>query len=933
MVRFPEKTKWTVAVLTASLLLFTTCKLELGESPIGPPVNRGVDVDTTYMFDVSSTRSVLKADGIDSSIITAQLTNSRGNAVVNDTIRFTTNGIGVLTNEYIATDSSGKATVILRSNQVNDTCVVTAQWVGTSRTDSVRVIFSGVKIKLETDNTTLKINAFATITAQLLDGADVPIGGDSIAFSTAAGVFENNRTTYRTQLDPSGKTSVRVTARATGLVTFYATCRDLRDSISITFDSTTGPVVGTRYLHLTASKTQLKADNSDSAIITATLVDSNSNPVVGDTVEFRCVPPGMGNIDKYAIIQSNGKGSVTLRSRAVNGVCLVKAYSTKDSASIAITFSGVKLRLESDVGDLKINEDANLTAVLSDASGNPIGGDTVIFRATNGVFSNGSSTFQTFLDPNGYARAKVTSPSAGTVRVYASALNSSDSLSIVFTNNALLLVASKATLTVGGTDQSQLTATYVDGSNRPVVGATVTFSTNAGTITTATTTTDASGKAYSALRSANFAGTATVVASTSAGNAVVKINFVSAIPAHLAFTLSPDNIGINGGISSLTATVTDANDNMVTGAEVNFRILKGPGGGEYIDKPVVATQNGIAHAQLYAGSVPSQYRGCLVMAAVGSIADTSKLTISGEPYAISVARPQSDTVQVENVGQMDESTFDYNVGAVVVDINGNPVADGTRVNFSAVVSGMAVHRLMFDGWTGVGSADDEKKPKYTWRVWDVPFEDINNNKRMDENDLTLDFNDAIACRGDDVNGDGVCDFNPLQHDLWFDFNDNGIVDTVTRTVISRDTTIISGTDTTTVTVYDTITTYPGCEPFIFVEGIRVWADLNPNGVWDMDELIRDVNGNNRFDVPASGDLRWYEYECLPYWYRQRFDFTQNDFGVSVTTSATCKNGVAYAKLTYPRQFARRLVTMINAEANGVRDRDGERFVLPVIVGK
>jgi hypothetical protein len=118
-----------------------------------------------------------------------------------------------------------------------------------------------------------------------------------------------------------------------------------------------------------------------------------------------------------------------------------------------------------------------------------------------------------------------------------------------------------------------------------------------------------------------------------------------------------------------------------------------------------------------------------------------------------------------------------------------------------------------------------------------------------------------------------------------------------------------------------------------VGDVRIWADLYPNGVWDTRELVRDVNGNNRFDIPASGDRRWYEYECLPYWFRERFDFSKNDFGIAVTTSTSTVNGVAYAKLTYPRQLARRLITLVNAEANGVRDRDGERFTLPVITGK
>jgi hypothetical protein len=88
------------------------------------------------------------------------------------------------------------------------------------------------------------------------------------------------------------------------------------------------------------------------------------------------------------------------------------------------------------------------------------------------------------------------------------------------------------------------------------------------------------------------------------GKRLIKINFLAAAPKKIKLTVSPDNIGVNGGIATLTATVTDTNGNMVTGANVNFRIIKGPGGGEYIDKPVVTSQNGIAHAQL----LPAPFR-------------------------------------------------------------------------------------------------------------------------------------------------------------------------------------------------------------------------------------------------------------------------------------------------------------------------------------
>ena len=737
------------------------------------------------------------------------------------------------------------------------------------------------------------------------------------------------------------------------------------------FDSTK-VIVGTQQFHLYTSKTQLKADNSDTATIMALLINDHNAPAVGDTVVFSC---NLGVIyPDSAAVDKTGWARVTLRSMKVNGPCIVKARAIKsgDTASTVITFGGITVRLESDATDLKINENATVTALLADGSGNPIGGDPITFTTSGGLFSNNAVTYTTLLDPSGRATINVTSKSASTIKVYAAALNTYDSIPIVYTNNAIGLSATPTTLKTGGTDEAQLVATFVDGSGKPMPNVAVAFSTNAGTITKASAVTDASGKAYSSLKSATFSGTATVVASTYAGNAVVKVTFTATLVRSIKLAISPDNIGVNGGVATLTATVLDSNNNMVSGANVNFRILKSPGGGENIDNPVVTTQNGIAHAQLFAGSVPSMYRACLVSASVGAFADTSKLTISGEPYAISVARPQSDTVTVPRAGVMNDATFDFFAGAVVSDINGNPVADGTRVNFSAVVSGMAVHQRYFVKWSGLGSTLSEKSAVMGYTTLDIPFEDINNNFHMDENDLKLDFNDAVASRGDDVNGDGVCDFNPTQHDLWIDFNGNGKIDAgststpdVMQVPILKDTTYRVSSDTVIreivkivppdtiwfdslmvvshlVTKTDTIgfrldtvgfsKSYNGAEPSIIVDGVRIWADLYPNGQWDTTELVRDVNGNGKYDAPASGDRRWWELECLPYWFGQRFDFDKNDFGIAITTSAVTQGGVANAHLTYPRQLARRLIVSVNAEANGVRDRNGERFVLPVIVG-
>ncbi|MGA2507146.1 MAG: Ig-like domain-containing protein [Chitinispirillaceae bacterium] len=973
--------KYAVA---AAAIFIATCTMKLGDEPIGPSVNQQNQPDTTVLLTVTSTMTALKADGVDSAIITARLRDIQGTPLFGETIEFYNNIITGTDTSAInwritsVTDSTGRTAIIYYGAKVNGTSRITVVAPKHHDTAYVNIVLSGVNINLHANQSKVHVGDSAIITAILLDGSGNPIiRGDSIVFSTATGRFPGGNSIYRTKFDPAGQAAVKMTSLSTGTVMVRVSSVGINDSIPITFDSTSVVIVGARKFHISSSKTQLKADNSDTATVTATVVDQNNNPAMGDSIFFSC---NIGIIGAFALVDSNGDAKVRLRAMPINGTCFIQARDTKtmDTASTYVLFSGITLTLGSDQTNLNINNNATVSAILKDGSGNPIGGDTVVFSTKQpGKFSNNTTTFRALLDPTGRAEATITSNSATRIDVSASCLNSGDTITLFFTNNAITLTSAKrdTALVIGGNDSTLLTATYLDSTAHVVSGATVTFYANAGTITKSTAVTDINGHATTWLKSANFSGTATVEASiTGVGNALATVTFAAAKIKSIKLTITPDNISINGGVATLSAIVRDINDNLVNLADVNFKILNGPGGGEYIDKPVATTSNGKAGAQLYAGSVPSMYRGVLVSASVhDTIADSCKITISGEPYAISVAYPNEDTVTVPDAGHLNATTFDYFMGAVVCDINGNPVADGTRVNFSAVVTGMAVHRLVFAGWSGLGSgANTEVKPKYAYNLWDIPFEDINNNFHRDQNDLTLQYgvgrgyvtqNPANAARGDDVNGDGHCDFDPTIHDLWYDFNDNGKVDTGLSVVQKIDSTprLDSTIDTacydtiihlllpsphdTAVNVchlffkkdtigykYDTTRSmiFTGAEPYITVSGAMIWADLYPDGVWNTSELVRDVNGNGRYDIPASGDRRWWEYENLPYWRGLPFNFDQNDYGIAITTSATTTGGVANVELSYPRELARRLIVSVNVESNGVRDRTGARFVLPVI---
>jgi len=144
-----------------------------------------------------------------------------------------------------------------------------------------------------------------------------------------------------------------------------------------------------------------------------------------------------------------------------------------------------------------------------------------------------------------------------------------------------------------------------------------------------------------------------------------------------------------------------------------------------------------------------------------------------------------------------------------------------------------------------------------------------------------------------VNGDGVCDYSPYTWDFWWDFNGNGVCD-------------------------------PGVGEAYYVDQMgrtdsSIFADLNGNGARDSSELLIDHDGNGVCDLPASGDFRFSMWEGLPDLFSRNFRFEDNSFGVLIDNSSVTKGGVAYARLTYPRNFARKLFVLVDAECQGVRD--------------
>ncbi len=958
---------FSILPVLAITALFLFC--DLGEQPLGPTIGKDtvtiiddIIIDSILTWESGTMEifvdpSDLPASSEKTASVKVRLFNNLHNPIVGREIFFAATH-GLIPSGAI-TDNSGIAAVMFTSEPIDTEASIFA-WIYEvdKKGDSTQIVvkqtvtISGITVSVIPSSNNALINTIVPVTIFVTDADGKPVSNKPVYLS-------GGKVDTLTTLGNGTVTTSVTSAVDLSVVIITAMSQNVSETSIVKFwkvipDDIIDPVVGIRDLRIFSSKAQLKADNTDYATITAIYINEKNNPAVGDSIQFSS---DLGIIQKFGVIDPTGRTSVTLQSTPVNGICNVEAFAvgTEDSALTKVIFSGVSLQLTADPIDLKTGQYSTVQALLTDASNHPIEGDTVSFTVTGtgAVFEDGSTTKDVVPNTNGIAEVKVTSSSASTARVKADALHVSDSTAIHFTNSILTLTASPTIINIGGSAYSTLRATYRDANNALVSGAWIHFYTNAGELSRDSAVT-VDGIATSNLYSAQFANIATVQASASDGVAETTVEFAAINADSVDLKISPDNISVNGGVAVLTVTVIDPQGNMVSGATVNFKILKGPGGDEYIDKPAVISKDGIARTNLHAGSQPSQYRGCEVAASVGAIADTSKMTISGEPYVITVSRPQDDTVVVTNVGQINETTFKYYVGAVVQDVNGNNVADGMEVHFSAVISGMQVGVKRFVRWD---FSLDDIKPVYTYDPFDVYFEDINNNLVMDPNiDLKLDFNNAVATRGDDVNGDGIMDYDPTVYDLFYDFDFNGVCDVnnpepylemskkyITE-LIGYDTTITPRVDTTiTPTVVGNIVTYDTTYAVVYDTVItdntviidstyEIWADLNNNGKWDKSELYNDHNNDKVLDTPASGDFIHTLWEMRPQFFERPLYFDKNDFAVVIEASAVTKDGVAHATLTYPRQLAHRLLASINAEINGIRDKDGERFGLPVLIG-
>ncbi len=277
--------------------------------------------------------------------------------------------------------------------------------------------------------------------------------------------------------------------------------------------------------------------------------------------------------------------------------------------------------------------------------------------------------------------AQVTLKSAtnlGTATVTATCGGVNGSASVTFVAgavNAVTVTANPANLSAGSSTLSTIQATATDKDGNPSSGETIAFTALFGSLSNAAAVTNASGIAtvtYTAPKTVPTGGKDTITAkSTNGKSGPATITLIAATVGSVTVTAGSSSLLADGSSTTIFATVKDVNGNNVAdGTSVTFATTAG--GFPDVLTTTATTTNGIARVTLTSGTNPGT---AVVTATVGGRSDTvSVVFVAGPAFKVLV------TADPSNLTADGVSTSTIRV--VVLDVNDNPVTNGTAVTFT-----------------------------------------------------------------------------------------------------------------------------------------------------------------------------------------------------------------------------------------------------------
>ena len=894
--------------------------------------------DETEVAFMGMTISVLtdesKLSTGDTAVISAKVINASGNAVSKAPIFFslkngTSSNLKILSSD-VTTNYDGMATARVKALKEGFD-VVTINSCGTQA--SVQINVSSLSLVLSVDKTILQTRETdsATLISTFKNSTGTPLSGKTIKLTRY----------YKTESGQDTSDMISGISNSSGKCSFVITALPYEGTMrleAIGFDKTDGyasadtsiQFITTRVMTIRATEF-IAADGSSKAPVTAFVKNKSGNPIVGDVISFSTTA---GMITEKVETDMDGKATAYLTSDRRNITATITATLASDPSkqqSAQVEFTGVEITTNAEPPSISSDgkDTSRIFISLFDAAQNPIAGEPVNFSKQ--LDATVITASDSVTNNRGEATCKIYGTASGMDTIRISAAGATGSVILNYSSNIVLIdTAAGQACVADSSDSTLINVTYLQGNKTtPIPGATVEICATIGkfdTLFAKSFTTNSSGKFSFYLHNPHFASTAVIYALARTSSEITTASFPLYFRANnvkrITLSGTPEVININGSRSKITAIAFDSLGNRVKDARLSFNIVNGPSGGEYLDPPVSITgDDGSAFTYIVSGKTPSFYKQVWVVAGNFSSvkSDTVKFTFAGPPKYITI---RTNVLKGENPN---DGTFSLPCAAIVTDVNGNPVADGTEVNFSLQVSGFIVKKSKVT-WTEQASGS-LMACNYTIDTSSLilPFEDFNDNFHLDPGE---DLNgDGKLNRGEDINGDGIYIRGPQFEDI------NG----------------------------DGIRQY---NPELPVEELRdctgstKFADLNGNGRWDPIEPLSNATYRAIYDSLVADSAYWKStvssvdsirfaklahldslYEATPGFIPELrcFDIDVDHNGVADPNTAVSINrtvgtsgGKALNKITYGQSDANRVEVMIWAESQGVVTETPEKIVLPVV---
>ncbi|WP_145501443.1 inverse autotransporter adhesin Ilp [Yersinia similis] len=587
------------------------------------PINARIDqvsktINATFIADASTAQIIANdmfiiannqvANGEAVNAIQARVTDSYGNPIKDQTVEFVLSNNGTIKYKLDVTTAEGGVMVTF-TNTLAGITNVTATVVSSGSSRNIDTTFiadvttahiAASDLMVIVDNAVANNSDENEVHARVTDATGNVLSGQTVIFTSGNGAAI---TTVNGISDGDGLTKATLTHTLAGTSVVTAKVGNRVQSKDTTFiaDSTTATI---RASDLTITRNNALADGVATNAARMIVTDANGNPVpsmfVGYTSDNGALlTPASGTTDSSGTFSTTFTHTTAGISKVTAAIVTMGISQAKDAVFIADRSTARVSALTVEKNDsLANNSDRNIVqAHIQDANGNVITGMNVNFSATENVTLT-ANTVTT--NDQGYAentlRHNVPVTSAVTATVATDLVGLTEDVRFVAGDGARIeLFRLNDGAVADGIQTNRVEARVYDVSDHLVPNSNVVFSaSNGGQLVQEDVQTDASGSAYVTV-SNTTAGVTRVSVTADGVSASTTTTFIAdrdtATLVTDRFLITNDNAVANGVVENrVLLQLVDANDNPVSGVEVNFSATNGAS----INASAITNNNGFA---------------------------------------------------------------------------------------------------------------------------------------------------------------------------------------------------------------------------------------------------------------------------------------------------------------------------------------------------